>query len=119
MKELTPETIAAISTALVGVTQLVKWAGLPSKWAPPVLAILSTGAVLLYVYKPYIFQVAVASALVTMAASGVYGFATRVAPADPGTSTTTTTSSSANTSGGSSEFKTIVVDNAEKQKEPV
>lgn len=38
---LSAENIIAISAAVVGLTQMVKWAGLPDKWGPIVVLILS------------------------------------------------------------------------------
>lgn len=74
---ITPQAIGAISTAMVGITQLIKWAGVDVKHAPPILAVLSLGAVLVYVFSQPVFDIIVAAGLVMMAASGVYGFANR------------------------------------------
>jgi hypothetical protein len=74
---ITPEAISAITTSMIGITQLIKWAGVDTKHAPPILAVLSVSVVLLWVFAPFAFQVIVAASLVMMGASGVYGFATR------------------------------------------
>lgn len=81
--DITPQAISAIGTSALGITQLLKFAGLPSKHAPPVLAVLSFGSVMMWVYKPFWFEVMVATSIVTMTASGVYGFATRGAQPSP------------------------------------
>jgi hypothetical protein len=80
---ITPEAVAGITTAMVGITQIVKWAGLDPKHAPLVLAILSFLIVNIWVFMPSLYQIIVAASLVMMGASGVYGLATRQKPTDP------------------------------------
>lgn len=77
------EAVSAITVTVVGITQLVKWAGLPAKHAPLILAALSVSAVLLYVYKPFVYGIIVASTAIMMAASGIYGFANRTGKPEP------------------------------------
>ncbi len=89
---ITPEAITGITVTAVGITQLVKWAGVGSEHAPRVLAGVSLGIVLMWVFTPSAYKVLVAAVLVMMGASGVYGFSTRQTPKDtPPTDTPVTT----------------------------
>lgn len=77
------EAVSAITVTVIGITQIIKWAGVPVRFAPIILALLSVTSVLLYIYRPFVYGVIVASSIVMMGASGVYGFATRIPSGAP------------------------------------
>lgn len=78
--QITPEAVSAISTSMIGITQLLKFSGMPAKHAPLTLALLSSVVIMLWAYDQFVFDVIVSTSLVTMAASGVYGFTNRAVP---------------------------------------
>lgn len=91
---MTATDIAAVSVAVVGLAQLVKWSGLPDRWAPAAvfgIALLST---LLCAWsrstlaRATAFDLFAASIAGALTASGVYNLATR--KVDPAGRTVTT-----------------------------
>lgn len=72
--------IAAVTVPVVGMTQLVKWMGLPDRRGALVVPIISAVWVALYVYsrggysQAALFDVAAAWIVVTAAAAGVFGY---------------------------------------------
>jgi hypothetical protein len=75
------EAIAAVSTAVVALTSLVKWGGVPDKYGPLlVLAIAAIGCGMwgysreAMVSRPQLFSYFAAWIVVATSAAGVFGF---------------------------------------------
>lgn len=72
--------ILSISTAVVALTQLVKWSGLPDHYGPIVVLALSALGVGVWAYsesefsRALIFDLFTGWIVVAIAAAGVYGF---------------------------------------------
>lgn len=75
------DAIVSISAAIVAVTQIAKWYGVPDSKGPLVVIGLSALGVLLFIIsqpllpgRSQIFQIFVAWIAVTLNAAGIYGF---------------------------------------------
>lgn len=94
---MTGEAILTVSAAVVGLTQIVKWSGLPDKWGPLAVLALSLLGTLLWGWSVGTYQRAETFAYfagwiaVSTSAAGVFGFTraaagavTRATPPPPG-----------------------------------
>lgn len=74
------EAIVSVSAAVVALTQLAKWSGLPDRWGPVAVLILAALGVAVWAFtQPMIarteaFQYFAGWIAVATSASGVYGF---------------------------------------------
>lgn len=77
---LDASAILSISTAVVSLTQLAKWSGLPDHYGPIVVLVLSAVGVGVWAYSESVFSRAIVFDLFTgwiviaCAAAGVFGF---------------------------------------------
>ena len=82
---MTAEQMASVTTAVVAMTQLVKWMGLPDKRGPFVVVLLAALGVGLFgwsqgaISRSSSFNYAAAGIMVATSAAGVFGF-TRALP---------------------------------------
>ena len=99
------EAIVTVSAAVVALTQLIKWAGVPDRFGPLIVLLISALGVLLWGYtqgevlrRPEVWSYFAAWIAVPTSAAGVFGFTraassvTRVTPplhAAAGSETTT------------------------------
>lgn len=80
------QAIVAVSAAVVGLTQLAKWSGVPDKWGPAAVLIIAVAGTAVWAYSQGTFARATAFdyfagwVAVSMTAAGIYGF-TRAAAA--------------------------------------
>ena len=76
------ENIVAVSAAVTALTQLVKWAGLPDKWGPIAVLLLSALGVAVWAWskntgvdlRTGAWDYFTAWISVALAAAGIYGF---------------------------------------------
>lgn len=74
------EAIVSISAAVVALTQLAKWGGLPDRWGPVSVLLLAAIGVALWVYtqgefeRQQTFTVFAGWIAVATSAAGVFGF---------------------------------------------
>jgi hypothetical protein len=75
------EAIVSVSAAVVALTQLAKWGGLPDRWGPAAVLGLAAVGVALWVYaspeawdRTQSFAIFAGWVAVATSASGVYGF---------------------------------------------
>ena len=74
------EAIVTVSAAVVALTQLAKWVGVPSRWGPLLVPALSALGVGVWVYtqgqveRADIFRYFAGAIAVATSAAGVYGF---------------------------------------------
>lgn len=80
------EAIVTIGASIVLLVQLCKWAGLPRRWAPLVVFVVSALGVAVWAWSRGVYDRAAAWQLfaawiaVAGTASGVYGFARQAIP---------------------------------------
>lgn len=83
------ETIVAVSAAVTALTQLVKWAGLPDKWGPIAVLLLSLLGVALWAWsknsgvdlRSGTWDYFTGWISVSLSAAGIYGFTRAAASA--------------------------------------
>lgn len=75
------EAVMSISTAVIGLTQLAKWGGVPAKAAPLTVALLSLLGVVFWgwsqpgaITRVHAWDFFSGWIVITMAAAGVFGF---------------------------------------------
>lgn len=77
---MTGEAIISVSAAVVALTQLAKWAGLPDRWGPVAVMGFSALGVALWVFTVGVydrnatFSIFAGWIAVTTSAAGVFGF---------------------------------------------
>lgn len=90
------EAIATVSISVVSLTQLIKWSGLPDKWGPIAVMVLSLFGVIFWgwtqndLVRSTAFGYFAGWIVIATSASGVYGFTrasgeamTRLTPPPP------------------------------------
>lgn len=74
------EAIVTVSAAVVALTQLAKWAGIPDRWGPLAVLLLAAVGVALWAYslgqfaRPELFEYFAGWIAVATSAAGVFGF---------------------------------------------
>lgn len=81
------EAIVAVGAAVVGLVQMIKWAGLPDKWGPIAVMGISLLGVVIWAYskgaieRAVIFDYFAGWIAVSLSAAGIYGFSRAAATA--------------------------------------
>jgi hypothetical protein len=84
---MTGEAIVSVSAAVVALTQICKWAGLPDRWGPIAVLVLAAVGVGVWVYSSGVFDRTQTFAVfagwiaVATSAAGVFGFTRAAASA--------------------------------------
>lgn len=81
------EAIIAVSAAVVGLTQIIKWAGLPDKWGPVGVLLISLIGIVIWAYskgtieRAVVFDYFAGWIAVSLTAAGIFGFTRAAATA--------------------------------------
>lgn len=74
------EAIVSVSAAVVALTQLIKWAGMPDRWGPVAVLVLAAVGVAIWVYtfgnfeRNATFSIFAGWIAVATSAAGIFGF---------------------------------------------